>query len=206
MTGDTLRLDERRHPRFARRRIARAGVRVAQRHPDRTRWRAGALLRGRRAPSAGALGRLCRSTSRCPGCHPQLREVNTYLGWFGRASRALQALSVARRRPHGAFPGSSAPCAALPRRLRRDRPAGPTRRHGPRRYGTWLRSPYDSEGRELASVHLAAGNGYEFTARILAWGASRAAAGLAAPARVGPAEAFGLCELERGCREAGLRR
>jgi hypothetical protein len=64
----------------------------------------------------------------------------------------------------------------------------------------------DSEGRELATVHLAAGNGYEFTGRILAWGASRAAAGLDCAGAVGPVEAFGLSELEAGCDEAGLRR
>ena len=50
-------------------------------------------------------------------------------------------------------------------------------------------------------------NGYEFTARILAWGASRAAAGeMSGVGAVGPVDAFGLEELEAGCAEAGIKR
>ena len=37
------------------------------------------------------------STSRCPRVAPRLREVNAYLGWFGPASRAMQAFSACTR-------------------------------------------------------------------------------------------------------------
>jgi hypothetical protein len=50
-------------------------------------------------------------------------------------------------------------------------------------------------------------NGYDFTSRVLAWGAETAAAGgMKRSGALGPAEAFGLDELEAGCREAGLER
>jgi hypothetical protein len=65
---------------------------------------------------------------------------------------------------------------------------------------------YGGAGRERGDVHLTGINGYDFTARILAWGAARAAAGLDCNGSVGPAEAFGLTELEAGCAAAGLRR
>ena len=56
-------------------------------------------------------------------------------------------------------------------------------------------------------MELRGGNGYEFTGRILAWGASRALAeGMRASGAIGPVEAFGLDLLEDGCAEAGIAR
>ena len=66
---------------------------------------------------------------------------------------------------------------------------------------------YDAGGRELATVEVRGVNGYDFTGRMLAWGASHAAAeGLAGAGALGPAEAFGLDRLEAGCAEAGIER
>jgi short subunit dehydrogenase-like uncharacterized protein len=159
-------------------------------------------LDGRRRP---ALSAAFSEHFTLPRRHPQLREVNTYLGWFGPATRALQALSVvgagARR-----VPGFEAAIAALVRRFAQGSTGGPDARTRARTVWWVVAVAYDSEGRELAHVHLAAGNGYEFTGRMLAWGASRAAAGLDCVGAVGPAEAFGLAALESGCAEAGLHR
>ena len=48
---------------------------------------------------------------------------------------------------------------------------------------------------------------YTFTAGVLAWAARRVAAdGMLATGALGPDGAFGLDELEAGCREAGLTR
>jgi short subunit dehydrogenase-like uncharacterized protein len=50
-------------------------------------------------------------------------------------------------------------------------------------------------------------NGYTLTGAFLAWGASRARdGGLQGTGALGPAEAFGLDRLEKGCAEAGLKR
>jgi hypothetical protein len=65
----------------------------------------------------------------------------------------------------------------------------------------------DARGRRLATVHLAGGDPYSFTAPILAWAAGRAAAQGVRPAgALGPAEAFGLTSLESACAEAGFHR
>jgi hypothetical protein len=58
----------------------------------------------------------------------------------------------------------------------------------------------------MARVQLDAGNGYDFTARILAWGAIQTTQGLERTGALGPVEAFGLQTLEPACAEAGLRR
>ena len=160
------------------------------------------MVDGRRRPAISAA---FAEHFTLPRRHPHLREVNTYLGWFGRASRALQALSVAGTAARR-VPGFERTAAAAARRLTRGSSGGPDAQTRARTVWRVVAVASDSEGREAATVDLAAGNGYEFTGRILAWGASRAAAGLDCAGAVGPVEAFGLPELEAGCREAGLRR
>ena len=66
---------------------------------------------------------------------------------------------------------------------------------------------YDRGGVRLGEVHVAGVNGYDFTARVLAWGASQALEqGMSGSGALGPVEAFGLDELEAGCAEAGIAR
>jgi hypothetical protein len=65
----------------------------------------------------------------------------------------------------------------------------------------------DERGRPLARVHLRGPDPYTLTARLLAWGARRAAShGLAATGALGPVDAFGLDALQAGAAEAGLER
>ncbi|MEA2191504.1 MAG: hypothetical protein QOI73_1625, partial [Solirubrobacteraceae bacterium] len=65
----------------------------------------------------------------------------------------------------------------------------------------------DGAGRTLATVRLAGASPYDFTAAMLAWGAMRAAAGaVRGRGALGPVEAFGVDELERGVAEAGIER
>jgi hypothetical protein len=53
-------------------------------------------------------------------------------------------------------------------------------------------------------VRLDGPDGYDFTARILAWGAMRAAGGaVRGVGALGPVQAFGLDELLDGVRDAG---
>ena len=66
---------------------------------------------------------------------------------------------------------------------------------------------YDSSGRELAQVVLEGPNGYTLTGAFLAWErAGPAHGGLQGTGALGPADAFGLDRLEKGCAEAGLKR
>jgi short subunit dehydrogenase-like uncharacterized protein len=137
-----------------------------------------------------------------PRLAPKLREVNVYLGWFGPASRPMQAMSFAT-----SLPGVGAALGAVTSRLVKGSTGGPdaTRRA---RTGSQVQAiAYDAGGEEVAQVALAGPNGYTLTGAFLAWGASRARdAGLQGTGALGPVDAFGLDRLEKGCAEAGLKR
>ena len=151
---------------------------------------------GRRRPSLSAAS---SEHFAVPRLHPRLDEVNTYLGWFGRASRPLQALSVLGAGVRH-VPGISRAMRALPRGAT----GGPDSETRARTRWHVTAIAYDDRGAELAQVQLSAGNGYDFTASILAWGAAHARSGVDGVGALGPVEAFGLSQLEAGCAEAGL--
>lgn len=141
-----------------------------------------------------------------PATHPNLREVNSYLGWFGHLSRPMQAFSLVGA---GAMkvPGARALSAKLADRFVRGSTGGPGPEQRARSGSYVVGEAYDVAGTKLAEAHLTGVDPYTFTAGILAWGARRAAAdGMLASGALGPDGAFGLDELEAGCREAGLTR
>jgi len=141
-----------------------------------------------------------------PAAFPRLREVNVYLGWFGALARPMQAGtlvgSVATRVPgvRGVLEFAGSRLADL---------AGDGPEPGTTPGGTsWVAAQaYDAAGEPLAEVHLSGADGYAFTAEFMAWAARAAAAGrVAGTGALGPVEAFGLDELERGCAAAGISR
>jgi short subunit dehydrogenase-like uncharacterized protein len=141
-----------------------------------------------------------------PRLAPGLREVDVYLGWFGPASRALQAFSVA-----GAvatrIPGVKGAANALAGRFVKGSSGGPDAEARAATGTLVLASAYGPGGDELGHVRLEGANGYDFTAAMLAWGAEQAAAGaLKGTGALGPVDGFGLDELERGVAEAGIAR
>jgi short subunit dehydrogenase-like uncharacterized protein len=139
-----------------------------------------------------------------PRVAPQLREVNTYLGWFGPMSRPMQAVSLASS---GLFkvPGAKAAVESLSNRLIKGSTGGPDADSRANSGSHIVGAAYDAAGGLLAETHVVGVNGYEFTAEILAWGAERAAAGgLRGTGALGPVDGFGLDELQSGCAEAGL--
>jgi short subunit dehydrogenase-like uncharacterized protein len=141
-----------------------------------------------------------------PAAFPRLREVNVYLGWVGVLARPLQAGtlvgSIATRLPgvRGALEFAGSRLAELGG----EGPAPGTTPGGM----SWVAAEaYDGAGRQLAEVHLSGADGYAFTAEFLAWAARAAAARrIKGTGAIGPVEAFGLEELERGCAVAGLSR
>lgn len=141
-----------------------------------------------------------------PRLAPGLREVNTYLGWFGPASRGVQAVSLAAaglRR----VPGGRSAIEAVTSRVVRGSTGGPDAAERARGGSHFQAIAYDAAGGELAHVVLDGPEGYELTGDLLAWGAVRAAAGaLRGTGALGPVDAFGLDELERGCEECRVRR
>ena len=141
-----------------------------------------------------------------PRVAPGLREVEVYLGWFGRRSRAVQAFSAVGA-PLARLPGAGALARAVTGPLARQTGQGPD--EAARRGGGSLvvAAAADDAGRELATVRLHGPDPYTLTARLLAWGAGRAAGhGLASTGALGPVDAFGLAVLQAGAAAAGLER
>lgn len=179
-------------------------------------WRGGALRTERaaaryrsfwvRGERRGAVSVGSSEHFALPRLQPALREVNSYLGWFGRLSRGLQAVSVlgsaafrvpAVERLYGAATG----------RLVKGSSGGPGAAERARTGSHIVGMAYDDAGTQLAEVHLSGVDGYSFTSEILAWGAERAAAGdLKGEGALGPVDGLGLDELEAGCVEAGIGR
>jgi short subunit dehydrogenase-like uncharacterized protein len=138
-----------------------------------------------------------------------ITDVDVYLGWFGRASRAVSFASVLNA-PMGHLPGARGALAAVARRVQRDRvtPGNPSS----------VRSDVvavaaDAGGEELAAIRLTGADPYLFTGQILGWAAGKAAAdgvrsadGTPLAGALGPVEAFGIAPLESACAEAGFRR
>jgi short subunit dehydrogenase-like uncharacterized protein len=135
-----------------------------------------------------------------PRIAPQLREVNTYLGWFGPLSRPMQAFALAT-----GLPGASRLVKLAGEKLVKGSSGGPDAEARSRSGSHIVAIACDGAGRELAEVHVSGVDGYDFTGRILAWGAQRAAeGGLQGTGALGPVDAFGLVALLDGCRWAGL--
>jgi short subunit dehydrogenase-like uncharacterized protein len=136
-----------------------------------------------------------------PRIAPQLREVNTYLGWFGPLSRGMQALSLG-----ASLPGVAPLVRLTGGRLVKGSSGGPGAEARSKSGSHIVAIAYDDGGRELAEVHVTGVDGYTFTGRILAWGAHRAAeGGLQGTGALGPVDGFGLVALTDGCRWAGLQ-
>jgi short subunit dehydrogenase-like uncharacterized protein len=179
-------------------------------------WRDGRLRRERtarrlRSFRIGGRDRLAVSYAgsehyTLPRVAPGLREVDVYLGWFGRRSRAVQALAAVGAplsRLPGVRPLTRAATGPLSRRTGQG-PADATRRAG---RSVVVAIAADDQGREVARVQLQGPDPYTLTARLLAWGATHAAGGaLKGTGALGPVEAFGLAALQAGAATAGLER
>jgi short subunit dehydrogenase-like uncharacterized protein len=139
-----------------------------------------------------------------PAQFPQLREVNTYLGWFGGMSRFMQVQSAAFS-GLAKVPGFQAGAEGLLGRVIKGSTGGPDAEARAAGGSHVLATAYDSAGRELATATVTGVSGYTFTGRVLAWGAQRALTqGLEGTGALGPTQAFGIDGLREGCAAAGL--
>jgi len=136
--------------------------------------------------------------------HPQLRDIDTYLGWFGPASRVVQGLSAGLDAA-GRLPGVKGQIEGVMGRLVKGSTGGPDASSRAQSGSLVLAEAFDAAGTPLAAARLEGVNGYDFTAGMLAWGAQRAASGeLRANGALGPVDGFGLDELRAGCAHAGI--
>ena len=158
-------------------------------------------LDGRPAISVGATEQFA-----LPRVHPGLRDVGVWLGWFGPASRPLQAVSAATALATK-LPGVRGAIGAAASRLVQGSTGGPDAATRAKAHSRIYAVAADADGRPLATVRLAGVNPYDFTAEMLAWGALRAASGgLLGVGALGPVDGFGLDALEAGVAEAGIAR
>jgi len=141
-----------------------------------------------------------------PRLAPSLQDVEVYLGWFGPASRPMQAFSA------GAalitkVPGVRAGISAAASRLVKGSTGGPDAAARARSRSLIVASVEDDRGKELSRVLLEGPNGYDLTAAFIAWGAERTATGgLKGTGALGPVDGFGLDELEAAAAQYGLVR
>jgi short subunit dehydrogenase-like uncharacterized protein len=138
-----------------------------------------------------------------PRLSARLREVNAYLGWFGPASRGMQAMSactsVAMK-----VPGVQGLWGKAAERVQGST-GGPDAEQRSTSGSHIVGIAYDASGRQLSEAHLTGVDGYTFTGRMLAWGAHMAATGqLKGTGALGPVDGFGLEALVDGCAWAGL--
>jgi short subunit dehydrogenase-like uncharacterized protein len=139
-----------------------------------------------------------------PRIAPGLRDVEVYLGWFGRRSRAVQVFSAVAT-PLARLPGARALARAATAPLAGRTGQGPDESARRRGGSLIVAVAADAGGRELAQVRLLGPDPYTLTAGLLAWGARRAAGhGLLGTGALGPVEAFGLEALRAGAAAAGL--
>ena len=142
-----------------------------------------------------------------PRLDPRVRDVDVYLGSFGRwtslASAANNATGAATR-----IPGVSGLLRSGLRRM-----AGTSTGEGPdahKRAGVIsvaVARTLDGVGRELTSALVEGPSPYDLTAELLAWAAAMLLTRQErAVGALGPADAFGLDALAAGCSDIGLRR
>lgn len=139
-----------------------------------------------------------------PRSYPALREVNTYLGWFGPFAPIVSLAAG----PTQWFARSRLLQEALRKlssRLAGRTTLGPESTTLERSETFAIGEAYDAHGRLLTRVNLRGPNGYPLTGGLLAWAAGRAATtGVAGTGALGPVEAFGLDDLREGAELVGL--
>lgn len=138
-----------------------------------------------------------------PAAYPQLTEVGAYLGWFGKRSRWMSRVSQ-----------MSAPLlrvALISKVLKALVPVPQSEGEGPSdeelvHCGSHIVAlAYDQTGKELARADLVGVDGYNYTGRMLAWGAKAIADGLVSTTGArGPLDALGYAKLIEANRECGL--
>jgi short subunit dehydrogenase-like uncharacterized protein len=139
-----------------------------------------------------------------PRLAPHLREVNTYLGWFGPLSRPMQGLSLAGSALFK-VPRMASLFETATSRFVKGSTGGPHAQARAKSRSHVIGAAYDARGNQLSEVHLAGSNAYDFTAEILAWGAKRAAAGgLLGTGALGPVDGFGVGRLRAAAERAGI--
>jgi short subunit dehydrogenase-like uncharacterized protein len=141
-----------------------------------------------------------------PRLEPGLRDVEVYLGWFGPMSRAMQAFSAVSA-PLMRIPPLKHAVDAGAGRFVKGSTGGPDAEARAGSGSEIVAQALDVAGDVIAEARLRGVNGYDFTGRILAWAAESAAeGGVRGTGALGPADGFGLDDLEAGAAQSGLEK
>ena len=143
-----------------------------------------------------------------PRVYPGLKDVEVYLGWFGRQSRAMQGFSLVGS-GLTKIPGVRKATNAAVGRFVKTSTGGPDEEQREGGGSLFAAEALDESGDVISTIGTDGISGYEFTGLFLAWAAEATAKGEAAQAGAGargPVEAFGLDRLESGCAESGIKR
>lgn len=141
-----------------------------------------------------------------PEAFPNLRDVSTYVGWFGPATPVAQGMYGA-----GAMlwrlPGARSFMGGVAGLLSRRTGVGPDEQARAKLGSLIVAEASAPDGTVLSTVTMRGPNGYTLTGDLIAWAAWRLATDPpdATGAR-GPITAFGLADLEAACASLGLVR
>lgn len=139
-----------------------------------------------------------------PRIYSQLRNINVYLGWFGRRSALMQKGAILQSLMMK-LPGARMLFRAAVTRGIKSQGKGPDARTRTSSGSIIIAETFDADDLMIDRVELSGANGYTFTADILAWMGDMAVNGrLKGVGALGPVEAFGLAALTDGCLQSGL--
>lgn len=137
---------------------------------------------------------------------PNVRSVETYLGWFGPASRIISfgARTAGRLL---ALPPAKAVVGKVTSKLFPGSTGGPSEESRAQHRTLVVAEVFGAGGQRLARTVVSGVGPYDFTGRMLAWSAERLlTAGTNKTGAVGPATAFGIDDFIAGARAAGIER
>lgn len=147
----------------------------------------------------------CTEHFSLPRVFPELREINTYLGWFAKKTYIMQKAALFQS-VMDKIPGYRAVARAALSMLPESSGKGPGPEALEQNKTHVVAETFDEKGRLLARADVVGIDGYSFTAKMIAWAAHRAVGqGLLAVGAVGPIEAFDLDGLIEACEACGLK-
>jgi short subunit dehydrogenase-like uncharacterized protein len=139
-----------------------------------------------------------------PHSYPQLQEINTYLGWFGKASYIMSLFSSLHSLLFK-IPFYSRVLDKLAQKYNHSEGKGPNEIQRSECHTQVQAIAYNNQGSPLSQATLLGANPYEFTANMLALTALEGFEnGFCETGAQGPVAAFGYEKLLATCERAGL--